>query len=84
MVANIRLLNLRPSNLQLMPWNFQIQYSYFLIERFNHDYYSSDLKPSLQGHVASYLQPLLKTPGYEPDIPTNTPVSLNSNILQLI
>ena len=37
MVTNIRLLNLlsklnlRPSNLQLMPWNFQIQYSYLLI-----------------------------------------------------
>ena len=30
MVANIRLLNLRPSNLQLMPWNFQMQYSYLL------------------------------------------------------
>ena len=25
-------LNLRPSNLQLMQWNFQIQYSYLLIE----------------------------------------------------
>jgi len=24
-------LNLRPSNLQLMPWNFQIQYRYLLI-----------------------------------------------------
>jgi hypothetical protein len=32
MVANIRLLNLRPSNLQLMPWNFQMQYSYLLID----------------------------------------------------
>jgi hypothetical protein len=30
MVANIHLLNLRPSNLQLMPWDFQKQYSYLL------------------------------------------------------
>jgi hypothetical protein len=43
MVAIIRLLapyrvasklNLRPSNLQLMPWNFQIQYSYPLTDFF--------------------------------------------------
>jgi len=26
-------LDLRPSNLQLLPWNFQIQYSYLLINR---------------------------------------------------
>ena len=28
-----RKLNLRPSNLQLMPWNIQIQYSYLLISK---------------------------------------------------
>ena len=49
-------LNLRPSNLQLMPWNCQIQYSYLLSTNNTPNYrlcqiiITNTVKPVLRGH----------------------------------